>query len=229
MQNGVVMIGRISFTITPDYITEVTGLSNNGEWVERRNSGDYKGFMKKIFEKGEKLEAIQNGHGCLCSDGSTSSAENRGKYTLAILDKESLELTLLNVNPDKRKLETPKNSLDKIDYNSRERRSSRLQAKERKEEIKKDDNRANVKNLEEIYDLEEDDNFVDNPEDEDFQEEEDDPKDNFKEEMEEEDDGDEINETEVDLDTPEQSPENVVLGTVSGQGRIKKNKKKLAK
>lgn len=188
---------------------------------------------------------------------------------------------------------------DKIERNLGERRSDRLQAKERKEEIIKVNNMANVKNLQEIFDQEEDDYFMDNLEDEDFQEE-DDLKENSKEEMEEEEEVNEISEIEEDLDTQKYIPEvpnvsadeemvpcsqdspiktnnnnnlyqnlqelkegvstldtknveqnlkiqnlcdalsflycitngvmkNVILGMVSSQGRIKKNKKKLAK
>ncbi|XP_057813829.1 uncharacterized protein LOC131027756 [Cryptomeria japonica] len=90
---------------------------------------------------------------------------------------------------------------DKIDSSSRERRSTRLRDKTRKEENKKSDSRANVKKLEEIYDFEEDDNSTDKPEDEDFQEEGDNSEENFKEK-----EGDDISENEEHLDTPEQSP-----------------------
>ncbi|XP_059077918.1 uncharacterized protein LOC131876514 [Cryptomeria japonica] len=263
-QNGVVTIGRISFFVTADFIVEATGFPNDGEQVERCSSGDYKGFMKKLFEKGEKQslnslsptlgneENSQKNYGkssnlglanpiSQCSLVSTSSTENIGKHTLVIVDKESLELSLLNVNPNKRKLETLKKSpikakntnkesasksitidldldyqedgeekpleMEIIDCSSRERSLDRLRAKERKEEIKKDDNQANVKNLEEIYDLEEEDNSVDNTEDEDFHEEEDDPEENLKEKIEEEEDGDEIRETEAKSDIAEHSPE----------------------
>ncbi|XP_059078155.1 uncharacterized protein LOC131876710 [Cryptomeria japonica] len=128
---------------------------------------------------------------------------------------------------------------DKTKSSLRERRSTRLWAEERKEENIKVDNTTNVKIQDEIYDLEKDDNFVDNLEDEDFQEEKDDTEEDFKEEMEEDEEWDEISKIEEDSDTSEQSLEvpnlsdvvmkNVVLGTTSSEGRIKKNKNKLTK
>ncbi|XP_057853549.2 uncharacterized protein LOC131063674 [Cryptomeria japonica] len=105
----------------------------------------------------------------------------------------SLELALLDVNPDKKKLDTPKRMAEKT-----------------KKTNKESEGKGITIDLEEIHDLEEEDDLKDNSKDEEFQVEEDEPEVNPNNEMEEmdaeEEEEDESRNTENEPESSIKSP-----------------------